>query len=110
MTLDQLKNNPGYYFECYIDGNKYVNCSCCDDWNVCFASLWNDIAVEYNICIDDNENCSAIYYVRCYKDGAWETDYDRFISCEIDFSKDNWRSELENAMCIAMIEFMEGDK
>lgn len=40
------------------------------------------------------------------KDGdIAETDYSTFVHYEVDFGKENWKEELEDAMCRALIDF-----
>lgn len=107
MTVNELKNNPRYDYKCSINPDEYIGNDSYDKWGVSgvsIAFLGRDIGVEYNICMDTGENYSAIYYMEMGEDGYIETDYNKFIHYEIDFSNDDWEKELEDAMCKAMIE------
>ena len=108
MTVKELKCKDGYEFECNMsvefDNYKYY-----DEWGCAYVWLDN-IGVEYNFCIDNSTNeminCCAIYKIEMNdKTDYMETDYDTFIHYEIDFNNENWESELENAMCKALVEF-----
>ena len=79
---------------------------CQVQWNLKKLEIWvNDIYVEYNFCVDDGENCCAIYKGEINEKNCMETDYNTFVHYEIDFDNENWKEELENAMCEAMIDF-----
>lgn len=69
-----------------------------DEWGV--AELWYDNkGVEYNYCIDDGENCSAIYKTEINeKTGYRETDYNSFIHYEVDFNNPSWKEILINEL------------
>ena len=116
MTIKELKNNEEYYFDCRINKEKALkeiaDTDYFDEWGCVYVSLGDDIGAEYNLCIDnttnENINCSAIYKTD-YNDKAdcIETDYSTFIHYEIDFDNPEWKEELENAMCKALIEFFK---
>lgn len=75
-----------------------------DEWGD--AQAWvGDYGVEYNFCIDNGINCSAIYKATINKDGYMETDYSKFISYEINFGTPYWRDALEDAMTEALQTF-----
>lgn len=102
-TIDELKNNPSYQFDCDIT-DEYADEDGCDEWGL--ASIFvDDIGVEYNFCIDDGENCCAIYKTQINDEGYVDTDTSTFVHYEIDFDNKNWENEFENAMCKALIEF-----
>lgn len=89
-----------YEFECNIektDGDI-------DEWGAAFVWLGEDIGVEYNLCIDGNYNCSAIYKMQMNNDGCMATDYSSFIHYEIDFDDVDWEDKLKDAMCDALEE------
>ncbi len=69
-----------------------------DEWGV--AELWYDNkGVEYNYCIDEGENCSAIYKTEINeKIGYRETDYNSFIHYEVDFNNPRWKENLINEL------------
>lgn len=105
LTVEELKLDTDYEFECNMSEEYKDNEM--DEWGCAFVWL-NDIGVEYNFCIDSGENCCAIYKMEFNnKTDYMETDYDTFIHYEIDFDNPKWKTELENAMCKALIEFFE---
>lgn len=97
-----------YEFECNLS-EEYQNYDCCDEWGA--ATLWlNDKqGVEYNFCIDNNENCCAIYKMYCDENEIWETDYSIFEHYEIDFDNVNWEEELEKSMYEVAKKFFESE-
>ena len=112
MTIQELKNRDGYDFECTLSKRealkgikKFVTF---DEWGVACVWLGEDIGVEYNFCIDDDVNSSAIYKMEFdYESGYMKTDYDTFIHYEIDYNDRKWKKNLEDAMCKALIEFFD---
>lgn len=104
MTINELKNNPLYEFECNIS-EEYKNIET-DEWGCAFAWLGDNIGVEYNFCIDDGESYCAIYKTEINNETDYiETDYDIFNHYDIDFDDENWMNDLEDAMCVTLIEF-----
>lgn len=106
LIVEELKLNTDYKFECKLTkeykDNKY------DEWGCAFVWLGN-MGAEYNFCIDNSTNkminqC-AIYKTEIDSDNYIETDYTTFVHYEIDFDNENWKEELENAMCKALIWF-----
>lgn len=103
MTVKELQSNFDYEFECNMN-EEYKDIQI-DEWGCAFVWL-DDIGVEYNFCIDGDTNSCAIYKTEINADTTYmETDYDKYIHYEIDFDNENWKQELENAMCKALIEF-----
>lgn len=116
MTIKELKDKEGYYFQCDIDKEdtlkEIADTDYFDEWGNAYVSLGEEMGVEYNLCVDnttnENINCSAIYKVDYDEESGYiETDCSTFIHYEIDFDNPNWKDELENAMCKALIEFFE---
>ena len=112
MTIKELKGAFAYHFYCNIDKRKTLkeiaDTDCFDEWGCAFISVGEELGVEYNLCVDDGENCSAIYKVDYDEEtGYIETDASTFIHYEIDFDNSKWKKELEDAMCKALIEFFE---
>ena len=112
MTIKELKDKKEYYFQCDIKKRKVLkeiaDTDCFDEWGCAFVSVGDELGVEYNLCVDDGENCSAIYRVDYNENNdCIETDYSIFVSYEIDFDNSKWKKELEDAMCKALIEFFE---
>ena len=108
LTVEELKLETNYEFACEMS-EEYKDYNCHDEWGC--AEVWlGDIGVEYNFCIDGSAdvvvNCCAIYKMEMNKETDYmETDYDTFAHYEIDFNNPNWKVELENAMCRALIKF-----
>ena len=106
-------NGREYSFDCNISEKDYYNNlgdSEIEIWAAAF--LWDEnknVGVEYNFSIDmtmdEPENCSAIYKSCNNDEGNLETDYNEYISYEIDFYEDAWRDELKKAMYEALLEF-----
>ena len=112
MTIKELKNNELYCFECDIKKKNVLkeiaDTNCFDEWGCAFISVGDELGVEYNLCVDDGENCSAIYKVNYDEENGYiETDASTFIYYEIDFNNQKWKKELEDAMCEALIKFFE---
>lgn len=116
MTIKELKSNERYCFYCNITKRRalkeIIDTNFFDEWGCAFTSLGDEMGVEYNLCIDnttnENINCSAIYRVDYDEEsGCIGTDYNEFVSYEIDFDNPKWKKELENAMCEALIKFFE---
>lgn len=97
-----LMTAPEYEFECNISeemlsgevtlpGAAYIR--------------FNDIGVEFEFCIIENgENYSVIYRMDMNKAGDdFETDHDEFCHYEIDPTDPEWKTNLEIAMCKALI-------
>lgn len=116
MTVEELKNNKEYSWQCNIAKRKILrkiaNTNYFDEWDCAYVSFGEEMGVEYNLCIDnttdENINCSAIYKTNYnIKNDCIETDTNTFVHYEINFSNPEWKKELENAMCEALIEFFE---
>ena len=121
MTIKALKNRNDYNFVCLMAKKKVLQAikdtDYLDKWGCVFMTikdtiLGEEIGVEYNLCIDkttgEYKDCSAIYKVDYNEEtDCIETDYNKFIHYEIDFDNREWKKNLENAMCKALIEFFE---
>ena len=107
MSVEELKQKSDYEFE-YNISEEYKNNDYIDEWASAFVWLEN-IGVEYNLCIDNTSeeicNSSAIY--KTASEGYLSTNYDEYVHYEINFNNPNWKAELENAMCEALIEFYD---
>lgn len=86
-----------YEFDCDMN-NDYKDYYCCDEWGCAYIWLDESHGAEYNFCIDNGNNCSAIYKSVVNDEGYLETDYSAFEHYEIDFNNANWEMELEKAM------------
>lgn len=110
----EIKNSgmyDGVEYEINID-ESYANTET-DIWGAAFLWLNEDHGVEYNLCYDSGECCSAIYKTemnykdRDYPDGYMETDYNTFEHYEIDFNDENWKEKLVEAMKESMEKFFD---
>lgn len=111
LTVEDLKREEGYEFECNMS-EEYKDYENHDEWGCAFVWLNNDIGTEYNFAIetynDEVFTACAIYKTEINENsGYMETDYDKYVHYEIDFGNPNWKEELENAMCKALIEFFD---
>lgn len=106
INARKFQQLEGYEFECNLKKEIYSDKhSSYDEWGCAYIWLREEIGVEYNFCVDGEENCSAIYKMKFNKNTDYmETDTDTFVHYEIDFDDDNWKENLENAMCRAMID------
>lgn len=112
MTIKELKSKKEYCFYCNMKKRKIVkeisNTDYFDEWGCAFVSVGDELGVEYNLCIDDGENCSAIYKVDYNENNdCIETDYNKFIHYEINFDNSKWKKNLEDMMCKVLIKFFE---
>ena len=112
MTIKELKEKENYSWYCNIAREKVLeeiaDTNCFDEWGCAYVSVDDDKGVEYNLCVDDGENFSAIYRTDYNEEeDCIETDTSTFVHYEIDFDNPEWKKELENAMCEALIEFFE---
>lgn len=109
MNVKEFQQLAGYEFECELNKETYGDKhSSYDEWGCAYIWLGEEIGVEYNLCIDGVENCSAIYKMKLNKEIDYmETDTDTFVHYEINFKDNDWKEKLENAMCQAMIEMFD---
>lgn len=86
-----------FEFELNMD-DSYKNCENIDEWGM--AVVWAGYyGAEYNLCLEDGDNYSAIYFMEYNNEtNYWETEYDCFKHYEIDFNNPNWKLELKEAM------------
>lgn len=106
MLIKELKQNKKYEFECNMS-EEYKDYKNHDEWGCAFAWFGGNIGVEYNFSVDEDEGSfSAIYKTEMNKKTDYmETDYDVYVHHDIDFNNKDWKKELENAMCKALIKF-----
>ena len=95
-----------YLFELNIDLNSIVNYKE-ELWGAAYV-WYGNMGVEYNLCIDEEENRSAIY--KMYNPGTdwWTTDGSIFTPYEINPVHADWEEELKKAMFDALKEFRQG--
>ena len=104
MTLNELKNNKEYSFECNIC-EELKNEKNYDEWGCAFV-WFEDYGVEYNYCVENGESSCAIYKLKCDL-FSFETDYNTYNYYDINFNDIKWKEKLEDAMCKSLIEFFE---
>ena len=96
-----LMMNPDYEFECNISEEMFSEGVILPG----AAYIWfEDIGVEFEFCIENGENYSAIYRMDMNKAGDdFETDHDEFYHYEIDPTDPEWKANLEIEMCRVLI-------
>lgn len=96
-----LMMNPDYEFECNISEEMFSG----EVTLPGAAYIWfEDIGVEFEFCIENGENYSAIYRMDMNKAGDdFETDHDEFYHYEIDPTDPEWKANLEIEMCRVLI-------
>lgn len=96
-----LMTAPEYEFECHL----FKEMAFKDGTLPGAAYVWfGDVGVEYELCIENGENYSAIYKMNKNKTGDdFETDHDEYYHYEIDPNDPNMEKNLEIAMCKALI-------
>lgn len=105
MRIEELKKKSGYEFQCNMS-EKFKDYGSYDEWGSAYVWLGEDIGVEYNFCIQGEDNYCAIYKMELNEETDYmETDTSTYIHYEIDFSNESWKEKLENAMCEALISF-----
>lgn len=98
-TIEQLKKNPDYLFKCNITANDYKIMTSCDVWDAAYIRCGSK-GVEYNFCMDNGCNYSAIYMSEETHDGKYfMTDSSRYECYEIDFEDMEWKKKLEEQIC-----------
>lgn len=92
---------PGHKFECNISEEMFSEGVILPG----AAYIWfEDIGVEFEFCIENGENYSAIYRMDMNKAGDdFETDHDEFYHYEIDPTDPEWKANLEIEMCRVLI-------
>ena len=105
--LNDLRIANGQYdvdFEVCID-ESMVNEECLDEWGCAFMWINDEYGVEYNFCIDDGVNYSALYKMDKDDEGYADTDTSTFVHYEIDFGDKDWEKKLVDAMRNAILKF-----
>lgn len=89
--------NNKYKFELNMD-DSYKQYTDIDEWGMAVIDF-GTYGAEYNFCIEEGDNYSAIYYMEYNEEtGYWDTDYNYFEHYEINFNNPNWKLELKEAM------------
>lgn len=85
-----------YEFELNIS-DEYKNFTDHSEWGAAFVWFDNGVGAEYNFCIQNGKNSSAIYRMRLIN-GEWDTDYSDFRHYEIRFEDPDWAEALKKEM------------
>lgn len=96
-----LMMDPEYEFECNFSEEIISN-----DVDLPGAAyIWfGKVGVEYELFIEDGENCSAIYKMAKTENGDnFVTNHDKYCHYEVDPNDPNMEKNLEIAMCKALI-------
>ena len=96
-----LMTAPEYEFECNISEEMFSQ----EVTLPGAAYIWfGVVGVEYELCIENGENYSAIYKMNKNESGEdFETDHDKYCHYEVDPIDPKWKVNLEIAMCKALI-------
>ena len=103
-----LGNMSGFEYEINMD-ESYADDGDMDEWGMAFAwTADGKFGVEYNLCVEDGDNYSAIYYI-FYNDATdhMEMDSSRYVHYEIDFDDADWEEKLKDALRDALCGFLE---
>lgn len=86
-----------YEFGLNMD-DSYKKYNDIDEWGMAVIDF-EIYGAEYNFCVEEGDNYSAIYYMEYNEEtDCWETDSNCFKHYEIDFNDFNWKKDLEKAM------------
>ena len=101
MLYMKLPKVKGFHCEVNMD-DTYADKTWADDWDAAYLCDGNQKGVTYNFCYDGVGEMSAMYKT---EDGDIdETTYKHY---EVDFSYDNWKEKLIDAMIDAYHEFFK---
>ena len=89
--------------------DSYKDCKSIDEWEM--AVVWAGYyGAEYNLCLQDGDNYSAIYFMEYDGIDTWNTYHDCFEHYEIDFNNPNWKLDLKEAMYDFVINMINKEK
>ena len=78
--------------------DMYMDKENIDEWGVATVTIDGLYGAEYNICIEDGNNESAIYFQELDENNFWQTDFSNYKHYEIDFNNPNWKEDLKKEM------------
>lgn len=78
--------------------DMYMDKENIDEWGVATITIDGLYGAEYNICIEDGNNESAIYFQELDENNFWQTDFSNYKHYEIDFNNPNWNEDLKKEM------------
>lgn len=102
-----------YDFRCTFNDEiikKYNNKENIDEWGYALVTINGKYGAEYNLCIEDGKNYSAIYFQECDEKGIWQTDFTNSKHYEVDFSNPNWKQKLQREMKHYVIKELNEDE
>lgn len=100
--LQEEIQNGNLTSDCAVSPN---DCENEDYWGAGFA-WYKSYGVEYNFCVDGEENASAIYLMRYNSEiDDMETDHDKYIHYEIDFEEKDWKERFLEKMGMVLLNY-----
>lgn len=100
--LQEEIQNGNLTSDCAVSPN---DCENEDYWGAGFA-WYKSYGVEYNFCVDGEENASAIYLMRYNSEiDDMETDHDKYIHYEIDFEEKDWKERFLEKMGLVLLNY-----
>lgn len=100
--LQEEIQNGNLTSDCSVSPN---DCENEDYWGAGFA-WYKSYGVEYNFCVDGEENASAIYLMRYNSEiDDMETDHDKYIHYEINFEEKDWKERFLEKMGMVLLNY-----
>lgn len=100
--LQEEIQNGNLTSDCAVSPN---DCENEDYWGAGFA-WYKSYGVEYNFCVDGEENASAIYLMRYNSEiDDMETDHDKYIHYEINFEEKDWKERFLEKMRMVLLNY-----
>lgn len=100
--LQEEIQNGNLTSDCSVSPN---DCENEDYWGAGFA-WYKSYGVEYNFCVDGEENASAIYLMRYNSEiDDMETDHDKYIHYEINFEEKDWKERFLKKMGMVLLNY-----
>lgn len=100
--LQEEIQNGNLTSDCSVSPN---DCENEDYWGAGFA-WYKNYGVEYNFCVDGEENASAIYLMRYNPNMDYmETDHDKYIHYEINFEEKDWKERFLEKMGMVLLNY-----
>lgn len=100
--LQEEIQNGNLTSDCAVSPN---DCENEDYWGAGFA-WYKSYGVEYNFCVDGEENASAIYLMRYNSEiDDMETDHDKYIHYEINFEEKDWKERFLEKMGMVLLNY-----
>ena len=103
--LQEEIQNGNLTSTCVVTPDDRKNEDCCDYWGAGFA-WYKNYGVEYNFCVNGEENASAIYLMRYNPNMDYmETDHDKYIHYEINFEEKDWKERFLEKMGLVLLNY-----